>query len=97
MTSNSAALVTWNASTDTVGVAGYQIARNGTTIASGWLLSPYPDMFASSGSTYQVLAFNLGYNGAPQSSAWSAAVALQTRPAVAAVGQVSIGGHVAVQ
>ena len=101
MTSGSAALVTWNASTDPVGVAGYQVARDGNSsppIAPGLLLNSFIDTGIVTGSHwYQVRAFNLGYEGTYQYSDWTGAVALRAQPAVAAVGQTSINGRLAVQ
>ncbi len=46
--------LTWNASTDSSGIAGYDVARNGTTIGSvGAATTSYTDTTASPSTTYQ--------------------------------------------
>lgn len=93
-----AALVTWSASTDSVGVAGYEVERDGSTVATP-LLNSFTDLAAVTGQshTYRVRAFNLGSSGTHRSSDWTGNVTLAVHPAIAAVGQISLGGHVLVQ
>jgi hypothetical protein len=57
------AIVTWTASTDDVGVAGYRILRNGTQIATVFQ-PPFQDSGLSATATYSydVIAFDLGGN-----------------------------------
>ena len=61
--SSTTAMVTWTASTDNVGVAGYHILRNGTRIADVFE-SPFQDSGLAPGATYayQVVAFDLAGN-----------------------------------
>ena len=62
-TSPSSVTLSWSASTDNVGVAGYHIFRNGTRLADAFQ-SPFVDSGLAPGSvnTYQVQAFDLSGN-----------------------------------
>jgi chitodextrinase len=71
VTSSSAGL-TWNASTDNVGVAGYTVYRNGTAIGTtGGSTTTYTDSTVSPSTTYSytVGAFDAAGNHSAQSSA----------------------------
>jgi fibronectin type 3 domain-containing protein len=62
--------LTWNASTDNVGVAGYTVYRNGTVLANVGSTS-FSDLSATASSTYsyRVDAFDAAGNHSAQSSA----------------------------
>lgn len=62
-TGPSDAMLSWSASSDNVGVAGYHIIRNGVRVADVFE-SPFHDTGLSAGTvyTYQVQAFDLGGN-----------------------------------
>jgi len=88
---SSSVILNWSQSTDDVGVAGYQVLRNGTQIAT-----VFPTSFQDSGLAantsyaYQVRAFDLASNVSPP-----AALAVTTpRPASLSVsGNVRISGR----
>ena len=65
--------LTWTASTDNVGVAGYKISRNGTQIGTATANS-YQDtgLAASTSYTYTVAAFDAAGNTSAQSASVSA-------------------------
>ena len=80
--------LSWNASTDNVGVAGYKVFRNGSQIATTARTS-YTDtgLGASTTYTYAVSA----YDAAGNNSARSGAVSATTKAAVAAPPTVPTG------
>jgi chitodextrinase len=70
VTSSSAAL-SWNASTDNVGVSGYTVYRNGVAIATtGGSITAYTDSTVAPSTTYSytVDAFDTAGNHSPQST-----------------------------
>jgi len=69
--------VTWTASTDNVGVAGYRIYRNGTQVAASGTTS-YTDTGLQSGTTYSytISAYDAAGNNSAQSSPPAAAITL---------------------
>jgi chitodextrinase len=60
------AFLTWNASSDNVGVAGYYVFRNGVNIATT-IQTQYQDLALTGSTTYSyaVIAFDLARNRAP--------------------------------
>ena len=89
--SQSSVTISWNASTDNVGVAGYKVYRNGTQVGSTAGLS-YTDsgLSASTAYSYSVAAFDAANN----TSAVCAAVSILTQTAAAqtSASQTSGGG-----
>ena len=75
------AYLTWNASTDNVGVAGYYIIRNGVNVATTGPTS-YQDTGLTESTTYSytVQAFDLGGNVSPSSQSISVTTADVTPP-----------------
>ncbi len=63
--------LSWSASTDNVGVAGYQVFRNGAPLATTTTSTSYSDLTVIAGVTYTytVAAFDGAGNTSPQSSA----------------------------
>jgi glucose/arabinose dehydrogenase/chitodextrinase len=74
--SSSAVNLSWNASTDNIGVAGYKIFRNGNSIATT-VNTSYSDTGLSPSTTYSytVSAFDSAGNESPQSSPATATTA----------------------
>ena len=74
--------LSWNASTDKVGVAGYNIFRNGTKVGTGTSTS-YQDTSLAAGTTYTyaVSAYDAAGNTSAQSS--SVSIATPAAPKVA--------------
>src|SRR5262249_49913630 len=73
---------TWNASTDNVGVTGYQVFRNGVQVGTS-AANSYSDtgLTASTTYTYAVSAFDAAGNASAQSNT-SSATTLATSPGV---------------
>lgn len=71
--SSSSIALSWNASTDNVGVAGYKIFRGGTQIATS-TTNTYTDvgLTASTSYTYAVVAYDVAGNNSAQSTSASA-------------------------
>jgi hypothetical protein len=64
-------VISWNSSTDNVGVAGYTVYRNGTALGvTGGSITSYRDTSAAAASTYSytVDAFDAAGNHSPQSA-----------------------------
>src|SRR5439155_14964171 len=68
--------LTWNASTDNVGVAGYKVFRNGVQITTTSALA-YGNTGLSPATTYSFAV--AAFNAAGKSSALSAAASKRTR------------------
>src|SRR4029079_2880319 len=61
-------LISWSGSTDNVGVAGYQIFRNGTSVGTTTSLSfRDTELKASTTYTYAIAAYDYSNNVSPQS------------------------------
>src|SRR3954465_10361771 len=71
LASSSQVNLTWTASTDNVGVAGYHVYRNGAPLATVGDVTAYQDGGLSSSTTYSysVQALDAAGNASPQSSA----------------------------
>ena len=84
MVTASSVSLNWNASTDNVGVAGYQVWRNGVQVSSVFATS-FQDSGLAEGTayTYQVIAFDLASN-----TSQPATLAVTTKQAA---GQITIG------
>jgi fibronectin type 3 domain-containing protein len=82
--------ISWNSSTDNVGVTGYRIYRGGTILESTSDLT-YTDNTVSAGNTYSytVLAYDAAGNESTQSSAVTASTNDTEAPAVPAGLQVT--------
>lgn len=65
------AVLTWNASTDNVGVAGYNVYRNGTLLTQGVTTTTYTDSSLAPNTTYSytVVGYDAAGNASPQSAA----------------------------
>lgn len=85
---NSSVLLTWTGSTDNVGVAGYEVYRNGVKIATVTTTS-YTDPSVASGVTYSYTV--KAFDAAGNRSAFS--TALSVTPNQASLG-VTVGGQV---
>ncbi len=68
--------LTWNPSTDDVGVIGYQVFRNGKRIATTGVIPAYADMTVSSGTSYSYTV--KAVDGVGNVSAASAAFLIST-------------------
>jgi hypothetical protein len=84
--------LTWGASTDNVGVTGYRVARNGSTVAtvSGVTLT-YPDSGLTSGTSYSYTVVALDAAGNV-----STAATLSASTSAAVPGDANGDGHVTV-
>lgn len=80
LTSNSATL-SWTASNDNVGVAGYQVKRNGTTLAGTITGTSFTDPDLAAGTyTYTVVARDSGGNVSNPSNSASVTVSAPEQP-----------------
>jgi uncharacterized repeat protein (TIGR01451 family) len=82
--------LSWQPSTDNVGVGGYDVYRNGTQIANVISGTSYADTTATAGTAYQytVAAYDTGGNASGQSTAASA----QISPALSLADTDSLNG-----
>ncbi len=85
--------LTWTASTDNVGVAGYNIYRNGVEI-SGATSTSYSDsgLAASTAYTYTVSAYDSAGNVSAQSASASATTNANVLPLTIAVSPTTLAG-----
>ncbi|HUD11364.1 MAG TPA: fibronectin type III domain-containing protein [Candidatus Saccharimonadia bacterium] len=76
--------LSWNASTDNVGVAGYQVFRNGTPVADVTNGTSYSDTGLAEGATYQytVDAYDAAGNVSGQSATAGVTISDTTPPTV---------------
>ena len=85
--------LSWNASTDNVGVAGYQVFRDGTPVAEVTSGTSYADTGLSDGTSYQytVAAYDAAGNVSAQSPAVTAVTPDVTPPSVPAGLELALG------
>ncbi|MCG3113119.1 MAG: fibronectin type III domain-containing protein [Candidatus Manganitrophus sp. SB1] len=87
--SSSQVQLSWSASTDNVGVAGYRIYRNGVQVASSTLPTYLnTGLAANTAYHYAVAAYDAGGNLSPA----SAAISVTTLPLMPTVSQASASG-----
>ena len=89
--SSSGINVTWAASTDNVGVAGYHVYRNGSIAGSVATATTFADTGLTAGTTYSytVAAYDAAGNTSPLSAAVSAATLTSQAPQLSPVSPAS--------